>query len=775
MANESLLSQLMAKKDIEDKDIIIVEDDQDTKQSTVECLKKNFNGDTKTPNGLLFYSSSKVNEIKESLQRELSTKASQGDIDKIKKFIDDVIWTQSESEYKDIELLFARDGCKSLDERLKRDISSIVSRGLRKYKKVSTGKRIYLGNFNGYGDVLVNTSTSGNLIVQSANLFNIEDMRGSNDFFMTYTDHGFIYTQKSIRGTKYTEMDIPLNDIASGTYFFSANLFNDEKINEYGDFIKFKLPTTIQVILLFSDRSTQQLDIKIDITNSNLFYFDFSTSKPLRSIRFMFNEEEFIESSSLRFENVMITGRELLETFIPYYYNTYPVNGKEYVYDVCLKNSEVHFDGYSAEIQVEYYNDDYTTEYIVDKIHELENKFSNNIDFCGMIDNYGDYNFFTIGNSESTNSSGVIEDNLLDRYKRNGNNSIKVTYNDTVSDLCITNHLYNVPDKIQYVTLLMYMDKTISYSMEQSAITVYLVSDKPNIFPPNNYYKKVISKDSIMQGWSSIKMEMDSFEIHGAPTISNINYAIIEFSNNTILQGNSFYLNAIIFNQTMKPAVLLSFNGIYDNTFNYTLPVLQSKSLDCTVFMNNNNTLSNIEMDSLIMYHLDGVDIGQFGCNPDKELLLEDTNYREQYSSLRNIKDYLKNNFTYDAVAYSAPYGNLRPITSKIIRDLGYHIAKTTDNTYCSFFSRKDICIPTIEINNTTNADAIIEKIRYAVRTGQVIGVSTYNITDYGDEMNAKRSMFEVVLEYIKELHETNQAECMSYKTFYEKCIDVGK
>ena len=89
----------------------------------------------------------------------------------------------------------------------------------------------------------MNTSTSGNLIVQSANLFNIEDMRGSNDFFMTYTDHGFIYTQRSIRGTKYAEMDIPLNDITSGTYFFSANLFNDEKINEYGDFIKFKLPT----------------------------------------------------------------------------------------------------------------------------------------------------------------------------------------------------------------------------------------------------------------------------------------------------------------------------------------------------------------------------------------------------------------------------------------------------------------------------------------------------------------------------------------------------
>ena len=61
MPNTNLIAELIVKKSIEDSDIIIVEDNEDTKQSTVENLKKNFNGDNDDPNNLKFFSSSKVN------------------------------------------------------------------------------------------------------------------------------------------------------------------------------------------------------------------------------------------------------------------------------------------------------------------------------------------------------------------------------------------------------------------------------------------------------------------------------------------------------------------------------------------------------------------------------------------------------------------------------------------------------------------------------------------------------------------------------------------
>ena len=774
MPDTTLISHLISKKDIEDANIIIVEDEEDTKQSTVESLKKNFNGDTKDPSNLLFYSSCKVNEIKQSVQRELSTKASQTDMDRLNKFMNSVIFSQSENEYKDIEILLARDGCETLKDRLDRDSMSSNSRALKKYKKISNGKRIFLGNFSGYGDILVNTSSSGTLVVRSANLFNIENMRDLNDFYMSYSDYGFTYTQKTLSDSKCLTIDIPIIDMPSGTYFFSANLFNDTAINGDGDSIQFKLPTTVNVTIIYSDKSSQQMNVDININNSNLFYFSFYANKTFRTIRFTFNEDDFIEGASLRFENIMVTGEELIESFIPYYMNTYSIYGKQYVYNVCLNNAEIHCEGYSTDIQVEYYNDDYSTEYIVDKLHALENKFYDELDYCGMIDNYGDYNFFTKENTESANESGIVEESKSNEYKRNGKRSLKVTYSDTNNNLYIISKLNNVPDNIKYISILLYIDKYITESMEQDAITVYLVADKTNIYPPNNYYKKVIDKDSILQGWSTIKMDFNTFEIYGSPN-GKIDRIILEFSNNAILQGYQFYLNSVIFNQTMKPAILLSFNGIYDNTFEYTLPTLRSKGLDCTIFLNNSSTLSNTQIDNLIMYHLSGTDIGHFGCNPDKELLLEDNNYREQYAALKGIKEYIKNNFTYNPCSYSAPYGNLRPITSKIIRDFGYNIAKTNASTYCSFFGKKDICIPTIELNNEVNTETVIEKIRYAVSTGQTIGISTYNITEYGDEINAKRIEFEKVLKVIEELHDSNQAECMSYKSFYERCVIVNK
>ena len=42
MPNTNLIAELNVKKNIEDSDIIIVEDNEDTKQSTVENLKKNW-------------------------------------------------------------------------------------------------------------------------------------------------------------------------------------------------------------------------------------------------------------------------------------------------------------------------------------------------------------------------------------------------------------------------------------------------------------------------------------------------------------------------------------------------------------------------------------------------------------------------------------------------------------------------------------------------------------------------------------------------------------
>lgn len=770
MADNFLIEELSKKDNIEDENKIIVEDSEDTKQSTIKDLKKNFNGDSKDPNSLLFYSSKMTNEIKESLLRELSSKASLKDYASLKKALDDIITTQTEAEYKDIELIIARDGEDTLKDRLDRDKNALSNKALNKYKKTVSGNRVYLGDFTGYADVLVDTSVSGNLVVASANYFNIEDMRGSNEAYITYSDYGFSYTQFAIREDKFLGVYIPMNNVPAGTYYFSANIYNDSVINENGESVTFKLPTNVNIGLKFSDRSVQYIDMDMSNLNSNLFYFNFTSTKTLTEISLVFPEEDFIEGSVLRFENVMLTPRELKDEFIPHSIAYYPVNGKEYVNDIRVDRSEIYFEGFGCEIIVDYYDDKYTTEYIIEHLTNLEKNFNEDVDQCGMITNYGTYNFFISNTINRNEVSTFIEEVRDEKYVRNGHRSVKMTYISVEDNPTVCMVIDEKPDDINYITFLFYVDKYASYYMDEDAITLCLVTDNTNIYPPNNYFQKHINKNSIVQGWNSIKISMQEFESIGNPNKSDINNIVVKFSNNSNLQNQSVYLNSIIFNQTMKPAVLLGFNGIYDNTLEYTLPILNSKGLECTIFVNDSQTLSGSELDSVIMYRSSYLDIGQFGCNPNKELLLEDNNYREQYLALKNIKTYLQSNLVYSPISYSAPYGNLRPITVELLRDLGYKIVKTGEDGFCNFFSKKDLCIPSIELNNDSDLEYIKSKITTAINTGQVVAISTYDVTEYGDEINAKKSVFEDLIEYIESLVDTDQIECLSYKSFYEKC-----
>lgn len=774
MPNTNLIAELNVKKNIEDSDIIIVEDNEDTKQSTVENLKKNFNGDNEEPDNMKFFSSAKVDEIKQSLQKEIAAKASHSEMSALEKAVDNIITNQTEQEAKDIEIVTARDGCDTLADRLDRDKESLSSRMMKKYKRTASGNRVYLGEFHGYGDVLVDTMLPGKLVVANCNYFNIENMRGSNNYYMDYSEYGFTYTQRFIgEFTKCLTINIPIGSLPAGTYYFSANIYNEETSNSNGETVQFKIPTTITVSLRYTDRSVDYKTIEMKDNNSNLFYFDFTSTKTLSSIELTMNEDDFVEESTLTFDNVMLSPQKLLNTFVEYGLTYYDVAGKQYVYDVRLDNCEVYFEGFNANLQIDYYNDAYDTEYIVDSLQEIQKSFYDGIDHCGLASNYGLYNFLTMDNTENKNpENSYIEISSDENYVRNGNRSLQLYFTTYEEPSSIAITLDEIPNDIKYVTLLMYIDKYLSYYMEEDAMSVYLVTDNTTVYPPNNYYKKTVSKSSFIQGWNSLKLVFSEFETIGSPNKNDINHVILEFSNNVNTINKSIYINSIIFNQAIKPTLLLGFNGIYDNTFEYTLPMLKSRGLQCSIFMNNSSTLSNSNLNSMIMYRLDYLDIGQFGCNPDKELLLEDDNYREQYMALKNIRDYLQNNIIYSPISYSAPYGNIRPITAMMLKDLGYHIAKTGEDSYCSFFTKKDLCIPSIEINNDSDVEYIKSKIDYAIETEQVVAISTYDVTEYGDEMNAKKSMFEEIIDYIQDKYDTDQINVMSYKTFYEKCME---
>ena len=56
------IADMIERRDIGDNDLIIVEDDIDTKRSTIKLLKRAFSGDEYAPDSDKFYSSQRTSE-----------------------------------------------------------------------------------------------------------------------------------------------------------------------------------------------------------------------------------------------------------------------------------------------------------------------------------------------------------------------------------------------------------------------------------------------------------------------------------------------------------------------------------------------------------------------------------------------------------------------------------------------------------------------------------------------------------------------------------------
>ena len=130
----------------------------------------------------------------------------------------------------------------------------------------------------------------------------------------------------------------------------------------------------------------------------------------------------------------------------------------------------------------------------------------------------GVYNFLTMDNTENKSEDySYMEISSDEKYVRNGNRSMQLYFTSYENTSSIAVTLDELPNDINYITLLMYLDKYISYYMEEEAMTVYLVTDNNNIYPPNNYYKKVVPKSAFVQGWNSLKLIFNEFETVGSP------------------------------------------------------------------------------------------------------------------------------------------------------------------------------------------------------------------------------------------------------------------
>lgn len=752
--NYTVIEDLTSLPSIEDNNYIIVEDKEDTKKATILDLKKSFSGDYKAVSDRTFYSSKKIEEYMSDIRRQLSGLASDEELKTISNRIEDIIAEAGTG--KDSEIIDARDGEATLSSRLARDKYYNEDKYMKKVNKIIEGKEVSTGN-TGYVNIYLKnmTNETANIILKSKNILDINNELNVDTDDVVYTATGFTYQQLTV-----DNFSVSLNftnSIPKGKYYFFANAEYDEFFLDKGD-------------IILAVKNSRDESAYTEFTYNQSGKFEFEAPKAFNEIKLIFNADKFSLNSVVEYKNIMLTVSDKYEdAYIPYEYIEVPINKDEtikgYNKDYDITSSDAN-----ASVVVEYYDNFVTTESMNSAIKELQAVLIDNRDKCGLIEDYGKYLFFDHAVCKTPTSCRLSYDN--DKYMRNGTPSLKMIFAEDVEvnpifDVEMTEYIEN----IESVSLVFYIDKTTSYYFTDSnPIMVALCSDSINEPDMVNYLYIKLSKDELVQGWNIIKKNINEFSTNGIPNAHGIKYVRVDVSKSAGLDGKSMYFNSVVFNQKMKPTVLLAFDGIYEEGIGYTYPYLTTRDIPATILSNNRTTFGSVILNAIVNLRAKfGWDLGQYGCNPNKELLTYDDNPREQYLGLKNAKEWLQANLVYEPISYSAPYGNLRPITVPLLKDMGYKIAKTDSIGYCNFFDPKfDFAIPMHLLSNNTTEEEVIAKIQYAIDNNCSICLYTNNVTNYGNEADSKKTLFESVVKFI--LDNKDKITPMSFSEFYNKC-----
>ena len=665
------------------------------------------------------------------------------------------------------ELLDARGPYNSLSERLAAE--RLISD--KKYLKcplitLDTAEApVIKGPGIGVNLLFKNLSTQ-NFIVQceSANLF---DMDGcdSDDSGITIEDTGISFFM-SASGKITFRVKINNTPLNAGTYY----MFCNEDFQNGAESFTFDI--------LYTDGTT---DTVSPLMNKTIIEFD--AKKQFNYIRFnmigQFAATPVNDPSSymLKLTGLMISKYKNLMGYLKYFKRVETHTAQEAVEDVnygYITEGDVIFSS-DREFTISYYDTSYTispNENLPESI--ATTKCTGTNDYCGLIENEGTYIYLNDLTNANENVAKLAKDKTV---IRNGFECSKVTLLDYVDGQKPT-FVKTLPGVMsmaltKYITLQMYIDCTLySKLFASDAISICISSDDAAATPVN-YYIYNIGNTQFVQGWNNIKIKLSDFTRVGNPDLGAIRQIRLIVTTSNVSAGYSLWFSAIILDQTIKPTILLAFDGTYDTAFDYQFPLVYSNDIPATVFLNDRVTWTRDYMNMICsLAYTYGWDIGDYGCNPDKEILIEDDNPREQYLALKAAKDYLTDNYIGSPISYSAAFGNLRPITVPILKGLGFKIAKARSSSLCSFFSKNEFTLPMCLISNLFTSDEIINKIDTAVETGQCIVVYTNNVTEYGDESTASKTSFENVLNHIIKLKQEGKVQCLTFRDFYTKCVD---
>lgn len=753
------IAELLYKNNISDDNLMIVEDDIDTKQTTVKEFKRALIGDWSEPSDYLFYSSSKVNQLVSSMAINLDNMPSREEFNNLQQQVANIVGSTGSG--KDSELVAARGTYSTLSERLDGDMVSLKNKYIAFPTIENTGMIVDCTDLD-KADLNIRAAAYSNdttITVEGANAFSVSAVSSLpavvkdtaiNGLKITYSKAQNIFSINTGR------------TLPAGTYYLYTNFaFSDDFVQE---------GSSLKIVNSDGSISTVTTDFKYtEITK-------FTSDKSITAFQIIPNQATIVDGMVLTMKNIMVSSDGTLDRYYPYTYLKETVKAGT-VYNKTVTGYKCMVKRSESTISVIATDTSYNGDKIKEEIESIKAITTDPEDYCGLIEDKGTYIYLdkhTVNNAPNTICT-IASDSTK---TRNGKPSVKInigTYNEDDQPR-FTLQLPEVKNLVDCNTLSvqMYIDKDVSERFsEDDGLKIMLSSDNIVANPATNYFFFNIGKNSFVQGWNTIKVKLKDFYKHGNPDWADIKQVGFRVYTSEFTNGKSLWINSIIIDQRMKPTILFAFDGFYDTVFDYQYPFLYGKNIPATLFVNDKKTLTKDFIDKVCnLHYMKGWELANYGCNPDKELMIEDNNPRQQYTAVKDTVQWIYDNFTKNVVSYAAPFGNLRAISEPILKELGFKIAKADADAYCSFFSDKDFVIPMHLLSNAEGhgATAIKAKIDEIIETGQTLCIYTNNVTKYGDEISATKTSFEDVVDYIDRYVRLGLVQCLTFSDFYKQC-----
>ena len=412
--NYTVIEDLITLPVIEDKNLIIVEDDEDTKKATILDLKKSFSGDYKAVSDKTFYSTKRIEEYMSDIRRQLSNLASGDELKSISNRIEDIIAESGSG--KDSEIIDARDGEATLSSRLARDSYYNEDKYMKKVNKVVEGKVVSTDN-TGYVNIYMNNMSgeTSEIILKSKNILDLTNEGNVDTDEVTYTQTGFRYQQINT-DTLSVSFDF-YNSLPKGKYYLFANIEYDDFFVDKGD-------------IILAVKNTRDESAYTEFIYNQSGKFEFEAPKAFNQIKLIFNADKYSLNSIVEYKNIMLmTTDKYGDAYIPFEIITVPIN-KDEIIKGYNKNYDITTSDENASVVVEYYDNHITAESMNNAIEELQAVLIDNRDKCGLITDYGKYLFFDNAVCKTPTSCRLSYDS--DKYMRNGKDTLKMIFAEDV-------------------------------------------------------------------------------------------------------------------------------------------------------------------------------------------------------------------------------------------------------------------------------------------------------------------------------------------------------